>query len=51
MSIALLVIGIVVALLLVWVLIKIIKSCLPKIIIGVLILAIVAVLIWYYAIR
>jgi hypothetical protein len=51
MSIALLVIGIVVALLLVWVIIKIIKSCLPKIILGLIILAIAAVLIWYYAIR
>ncbi len=51
MSIVLLVIGIIVALLLVWVVIKIIKSCLPKIIIGLIVLGIAAVLIWYYAIR
>ena len=51
MDTAVLVIGIVLALLLVWVIIKIIKSCLPKIIIGLIILGIAAFLIWYYIIR
>ena len=51
MNIAMLVIGIFLALLLVWIIIKIIKSCLPKIIIGLIILGIAAFLIWYYVIR
>lgn len=51
MSITLLAIIIVVALILLFVVIRIIRSCLPKIIIGLIILGIIAFVAYYYLTR
>jgi hypothetical protein len=46
-----LVIGIIVALILLFVIVKIIKSCLPKIVIGLIILGVLAYLAYTYLIK
>jgi hypothetical protein len=51
MSMTVLVIGIIVALILLFVIVKIIKSCLPKIVVGLIILGVLAYLIYTYLLK
>jgi hypothetical protein len=51
MNMTMLVIGIIVALILLFVIVKVIKSCLPKIVIGLIILGVLAYLAYTYLIK
>ncbi len=51
MDLAILVVAVLIAIILLWVVIKIIRSCLPKTLIGLVVLAILAFVVWYYFIR
>ena len=51
MDLAILIIAVIIAIILLWVVIKIIRSCLPKTLIGLVVLTILAFVIYYYFIR